>query len=111
MKLQAASIHSTQTPEMYAQYVERISGSLSWKILEPRHMAELKHMHRLSQQRIVPAVKRVMIARPYHNSQWKRTLNNTVLVMAWRKVYVFENCAVCTGVISGFKKDISEVFW
>ena len=41
MKLQATSIHSTQTHELYAHYVERTSGRLSWKILEPRHVAEL----------------------------------------------------------------------
>ena len=37
MKLQAASVHSTQTPELYAQYAERTRGSRSWKIREPRH--------------------------------------------------------------------------
>ena len=107
MKLQAASIHSTQTPELYAQYAERTSGSRSWKIWEPRHMAELKCMHRLSQRRVVAAVKRVMTVRLCHISQQKRTLNNTALVVAQWTVFVFENCAVQTGVISGFEKDIS----
>ena len=65
-------------------------------------------MHRLSQQRVVGAVKRVMTARLCHS---QRKQNNTALVVARRTVFVFENCAVRTRVISGFEKDISEVFW
>ena len=67
-------------------------------------------MHRLSQQRVVVAVKEVMTARLCH-SQRKQTLNNTALVVARWTVFVFENCAVRTRVIPGFEKDISEVFW
>ena len=82
MKLQAASVHSTQTPELYAQYAERTRGSRSWKIREPRH-AVVFVQRRYCVLKVMDRVRVPQIT-PMHSLGTKssKTLENPVVLFA-----------------------------